>query len=499
MKKTILLTSLILISSLSYTEVVETTMWKTKDIEKNYLNKYFCNKNLSDDDCKKNIQNMKSYNIDVNSLANKDIRDIQLNKITYKTINTFPATGKIESNVSGLLMLPDTKNPRGVVIYYHPTVFDNAGVPSNLNKNNKTSMLFNTIYAAIYAANGYIIVAPDYIGQGDDYKNYHPYVLYPRQTVNTAVDMLNNVSKDIRKKYDLKNNQHLNLYSVGYSEGGAYSIWSAKCLGWRGDCKGVDKLDNLYKYRAAAGLSGAYDISQTTLNFMTDNNDSTKYALHSKLITTMLKPGLMSNTFMSYYHYGNISKTISINDFDKAFFNMQCSTFSQDKCDIQGKHYTFDNLFLQKHIPNTDFAEAIFNSALYKKYPNQESASHYGIPTGNNSMYDLFNQKIFSNKELLETMKDADIVNQGEKTRTPMYLFALKEDSVVTRLNYDKFMKNANAIVDGFVLNNDKILTNTIDWLPLDLNINEIDHVTGEIYANLFAYNYINDMNRVYS
>jgi glutamine cyclotransferase len=60
-------------------------------------------------------------------------------------------------------------------------------------------------------------------------------------------------------------------------------------------------------------------------------------------------------------------------------------------------------------------------------------------------------------------------------------------------------MKNANAIVDGFVLDNDKIVTNTIDWLPVDLNINEVDHVTGEIYANLFAYNYINDMNRVYS
>ena len=60
-------------------------------------------------------------------------------------------------------------------------------------------------------------------------------------------------------------------------------------------------------------------------------------------------------------------------------------------------------------------------------------------------------------------------------------------------------MKNANAIVDGFVLDNDKIVTNTIDWLPVDLNINEVDLVTGEIYANLFAYNYINDMNRVYS
>ncbi|QIW10094.1 lysophospholipase [Francisella sp. LA112445] len=499
MKKTALLTSLFLISTLGYTKIVDTTVWKTQEVEKNYLTKYFCNKKLSKEDCQKNIQNVKNYGINVESLANKNIKDIELNKVTYSTTNSFPATGKVESNVSGLLMLPETKDPKGVVIYYHPTIFDNAGVASNLSKDNKTSTLFNTIYAAIYAANGYIVVAPDYIGQGDDYKNFHPYVLYPRQTVNTAVDMLNNVSQDIRDKYKFTKNKHLNLYSVGYSEGGAYSIWSAKCLGWRGNCKGVSKLNSLYKYRAAAGLSGAYDISQTTLNFMTDNNDSDKYAIHSKLITTILKPGLMSNTFMSYLHYGNTSKDISIRDFDSAFFNMQCSTFSQGKCNLQGKHYTFANLFLQKHIPNTAFATAIFNSALYKKYPNQESASHYGIPTGNNSMYDLFNQKIFTNKELIKAMKQADIVNQGEKTRTPMYLFALKEDSVVTPLNYYKFMKNANAIVDGFVLDNDKILTSSIDWLPVNLDINEIDHVTGEVYANLFAYNYINDMNRVYS
>ncbi|WP_041263937.1 alpha/beta hydrolase family protein [Francisella salina] len=497
MKKSTLL-GLLLISSLGYTEVVNTATWTTKDIENDFKTKYFCNKNLSKEDCDKNFKNIKDYGIDVGSLGNKNIKDIQLDKISYTTTNSFPATGKITSHVSGLVMLPNTNHPKGVVLYYHPTVFDNAGVPSNLDKKNKTSLYLNTVYAGVYAANGYIVVAPDYIGQGDDYKSYHPYVLYPKQTINTAVDLLNNVSSDIRKKYGLKDNSTLNLFSVGYSEGGAYSIWTAKCLGWRGDCEGVDKLDTLYRYRAAAGLSGAYDVSNTTLDFMTDNNDSSKYFLHSKLITSMLKPGLMANTFMSYLNYSNVSKTISTNDIDKGFFEMNCSTFSQEKCNLENKHYNFDSLFLQQHLPNTQFAGVIFNSALYKKFPNQESASHYAIPTGNNSMYDLFNEKIFTNKELIETMKAADIVNFGKKTRTPLYLFALKEDSVVTRLNYDKFMQNANAIVDGFILDNNKIVTSTTDWLPVQLDINEIDHVTGETYANLFAYKYIDDINKVY-
>ena len=79
---------------------------------------------------------------------------------------------------------------------------------------------------------------------------------------------------------------------------------------------------------------------------------------------------------------------------------MQCSTFPQEKCNIAGKHYTFDSLFLQKHILNKDFADTVFNSALYKKYPHQQSTSHYAIPTGNNSMYDLFNEKIFLTQNL---------------------------------------------------------------------------------------------------
>ncbi|MDE4948979.1 lysophospholipase, partial [Francisella tularensis subsp. holarctica] len=86
-------------------------------------------------------------------------------------------------------------------------------------------------------------------------------------------------------------------------------IWSAKCLGWRGNCKVVNKLYKLYIYRAAAGLSGSYDISDTTLNFMTDDNDSQKYALHIKLATSMLKPGLKANTLMRYLQYSNVSKS----------------------------------------------------------------------------------------------------------------------------------------------------------------------------------------------
>ena len=495
-KKIFLLSALLV--SIGYSEVVKTTTWKVSNVERNYKNKDFCNKDLSQEDCSKNIKNIKKYGIDIDTLGSQGIKTIELDKISYKTTNTFPNTGKITSKVSGLIMLPNVENPKGVVLYYHPTVFDNSAVPSNLSKKNKVSYRFNTMYAAIYSANGYIVVAPDYIGQGDDYKNYHPYVVYPKQTVNTAIDLLNNVSNIIRKKYNLNDN-NLNLYSVGYSEGGAYSIWTAKCLQSTYNCKGIDKLNKLYKYHGAVGLDGAYDISGTLMNFMTDNDNNAKYKIHSKLVTSMIKPNLMVDAFMSYLYYGNVGKTISIKDIDKDFFNMQCSALPQSKCNIANKHYTLDSLFNEKSLPNNGVALAVFDSAMYKKYPNQDSASHYFIPTGNNSMLDLFNEKIFDDKELRETAKAADIFDFGKKTRTPIFLFTLKEDSVVTRLNYDKFMKNANAIVDGFVLDNSKFLTKSSNWLTSAFINNDLDHVTAEGYANLFAYQYINDLNRIYN
>ncbi|QIV94443.1 alpha/beta hydrolase family protein [Allofrancisella frigidaquae] len=495
-KKIVLFLSLV--SSFGYSEIVKSEVWKVDDVSNTYKTKYFCNKDLSKQDCDKNIKNMQELDVDIDHLNSQDIKSLQLNKISYKTTNTFPASGKITSKVSGLLILPDTEKPKGVVLYYHPTVFDNSGVPSNLDKNNKTSLMLNTIYAALYAANGYIVVAPDYMGQGDDYKNYHPYVLYPQQTVNTAIDLLNDISNVIKEKYKLSNTKRLNLFSVGYSEGAPYSIWTAKCLESTYNCDGVSKLEKLYRYRAAVGLSGAYDISSTTLRFMIDNNDSKAYKLYSKIITSMLKPALVANTLMSYLNYSNTDKTINIKDIDKEFFNMKCSTFAQSKCDIDGKHYTLANVFNQKDLPNTVLAEAVFSSSLYKKFPNQESASHYSIPTGNNSMLNLLSEKIFHDREFLQTLQSADIVDFGTRTRTPIFIFSLKEDSIVTPLNYDSFMAKSNAIVDGFVLDNDKIVTKSIDWLPDALSMGKVDHITGEVYANLFAYKYIDDLNKVY-
>lgn len=496
------LLAILTLVSIGNAEVTESVTWNVSDAQNAYVKDFICNDAINADDCSTNKSNLKELTgIDLNKIpfGNSDIKEIELNKISYTTDNEFPSTGKITSKVSGLLMLPNTKSPKGVILYYHPTVFDNSGVPSNLDPKNKDAFMFNTIYASIYASQGYIVVAPDYIGQGDDYSNPHPYVLYPKQSINTAIDLLNDVAGTIKEKYKLDDNEKLNLYATGYSEGASYAIWTAKCLQSSYSCYHyVNPLNSLYRLRAVAGMSGAYNISNVTLNFLEDNNDSDEYKLQSKLVTTLLKPALAANTLISYLYYGNEDNSLSIKDFNKGFFNMKCSTLPQDNCNIGYENLNLRNIFLQKHIEDEKAVGAIFSSAMYKKFPNQESASHYAIPTGNNSILDLISEKVFDNQLLLQAMHDANIDDFGSETRTPIYLFTFKEDSIVTKLNYDKFMKDANAIVDGYVFNNGKIIRNSMGGFPIKLDINKVDHLTGEIYANLFTYNYINDLNKAY-
>ncbi len=62
----------------------------------------------------------------------------------------------------------------------------------------------------------------------------------------------------------------------------------------------------------------------------------------------MLKPALLSNVFMSYLHYGNTSGSMSTENIDSKFFNMNCPFGMQFMCNLNGKHFTLEELFKQK-------------------------------------------------------------------------------------------------------------------------------------------------------
>jgi len=79
---------------------------------------------------------------------------------------------------------------KGVIIYFHPTIFGRYNAPSSNNE------YYETI-GGLYASQNYAVVMPDLIGFSDS-GDPHPYVLYPQQNVKCAILALNHAYSQIR-------------------------------------------------------------------------------------------------------------------------------------------------------------------------------------------------------------------------------------------------------------------------------------------------------------
>lgn len=148
------------------------------------------------------------------------VTHIEIYLSTSATSYRFPGLNLASKSMISLVFLPIIKMPRGIVIYYHKTVFGKYNGPSSLGPD------FLAI-GGLYASQGYAVVIPEYIGFGDD-KNSHPFILYPQQNVRSAVHALNQIDSD--GLWKIYSESKFPLHSIGYSEGGSYSVWMSKCL-----------------------------------------------------------------------------------------------------------------------------------------------------------------------------------------------------------------------------------------------------------------------------
>lgn len=183
---------------------------------------------------------------------------------------------------SGLVVLPAdaTGKPlpqsqiKGVVIYYHPTVLSKAGVPSGTG--NQTSLDYGSTFvqqfqlASIYTSAGYIVVAPDYIGQGVDINPVHPYVLIPSNNALSGIYMLPALNTYLQQTYNinLANLATPNLFISSYSEGGGYAMKASQLI--QGQYASVVASTGLTLKRTV-GVSGAYDLTNQMLPFAFSN------------------------------------------------------------------------------------------------------------------------------------------------------------------------------------------------------------------------------------
>ncbi len=168
-------------------------------------------------------------------------------------------------NVSGLVLIPHNQAIKGIVLYFHSTISAKLNVPSLNFTEYKAEML-----AAIFAAHGYIVIAPDYIGLGNNYQDTHPYILYPQLNINDGKNMLNAVIPQLRKQHVINNEHFLPLFVSGYSEGASYALWFSRVYQENKLFKKEITQQQLYLAHTVA-IEGAYDLSGVMLPFLLSN------------------------------------------------------------------------------------------------------------------------------------------------------------------------------------------------------------------------------------
>lgn len=165
-------------------------------------------------------------------------------KITYYTKN--------EKNVlvkaTGLLMYPSVGFKLSTVVSDHGTTDSRHNVPSNF----KGALTAGFVVELSYVLNGYILMAPDYVGMGTG-EGVHPYVDYPTEA-GATVDFITAANKVLAqlnvKRYD-------EYFLAGYSQGAHAAMSTLKRLS-------ISNPDNL-KFKYAYMGDGPYDFSGVTL------------------------------------------------------------------------------------------------------------------------------------------------------------------------------------------------------------------------------------------
>ena len=167
--------------------------------------------------------------------------------LTYQTVDP---QGNI-SPASGALMVPGGSDPdcsgaRPIVLYAHGTTTNRDFNIAQLDASDSEE---GVLLAAVFAAEGYIVVAPNYLGYDISTLGYHPYLLADAQA-NEMVDALT-AARTALPVSDAPNSMDGGkLFITGYSEGGYVAMATHSAMQSAG-----------MPVTASAPMSGPYALS----------------------------------------------------------------------------------------------------------------------------------------------------------------------------------------------------------------------------------------------
>lgn len=167
----------------------------------------------------------------------------------YMEYNTVGAVGEA-TNATGGIMVPTGADPactgaRPVLLYSHGTTVEksyNIASPANSEAG---------LVAAMYAAQGWIVVTSNYVGYDASRSTYHPY-LNAEQQSNDMIDAL----RAARKAFtSIGANDSGKLFLSGYSQGGHVSMATHKAM--------QTNYASEFKVTASGNMSGPYSLVKT--------------------------------------------------------------------------------------------------------------------------------------------------------------------------------------------------------------------------------------------
>ncbi len=192
---------------------------------------------------------LSQYPTDQQALFHSPVCGVAVNKFEYATVG---GAGE-GTNASGALMTPtgpapQCHGPRPIVLYAHGTAIARSEDFSAVNDPGNPAYGPATRIALIFAAQGYIVIAPNYAGYDLSRLPYAPYLNEKQQ----SQDMLDGLTAG-RQMLALINNGTSDsgkLFVTGYSQGGYVSMATLKAL----DAEGRPAT-------AGAPMSGPYALA----------------------------------------------------------------------------------------------------------------------------------------------------------------------------------------------------------------------------------------------
>jgi hypothetical protein len=167
--------------------------------------------------------------------------------LTYQTVDP---KGSLTPG-SGALMVPsgsdpNCSGPRPVLLYAHGTTTDREFDIAQLQASDNAE---GVLLAAVFAAEGYIVVAPNYLGYGTSTLSYHPYLVADQQSKD-MIDSLTAARGALPTADAPNSSDGGRLFVTGYSQGGYVAMATHRAMQSAG-----------IPVTASAPMSGPYAVA----------------------------------------------------------------------------------------------------------------------------------------------------------------------------------------------------------------------------------------------